>query len=322
MLPTLATGAPLNREQGCSLAVTAEGSQCVATWLEDDPLASERLWREMGSKVPIYLSARARPKPTSHVLITATDPRGGAVMDAFLSWQYVGLGRVVYIAAPVTYQLRYQIGDEYHHRFWGQLIRWAIAREMSSGSKTVRLVTDKSSYEKGDAAQLAIRLLHVDGRVVSGAQCAVEVRREGQAVRVLELKEDASASGSYRGTLDDLPLGPLTLRAAGATVRSLLAEENHPDPVEQVLTVDPKGSTELSNPLCNLALLQQLADASGGAVLPPAAVPAALAQVDAVPEIQQTVLSRQPIWNRWVYLWIFIGCVTVEWVVRKYWRMV
>ena len=84
--------------------------------------------------------------------------------------------------------------------------------------------------------------------------------------------------------------------------------------------MDPKGSTELSNPLCNLPLLQQLADASGGAVLPPTAVQAALAQIDAVPDIQQTVLSRQPVWNRWVYLWIFIGCVTFEWLARKYWR--
>jgi hypothetical protein len=322
MLPTIIAATPLNREQGCSLAVTAEGSVSVATQLEDDPLASERLWREMGSKVPIYLSASAQPKPTGHVLISATDPRPGATLEAFLSWQYVGLGRVVYIAAPVTYQLRYQIGDEYHHRFWGQLLRWAIAREMSTGSKTVHLTTDKTSYEIGDAAQLAMRLSHSDGRVAAGAACAIEVRRGGQVVKVLELHEDGSAPGSYRATLDDLPLGPLTLRAAGATVQSLLAEENHPEPVEQVLTVDPKGSTELSNPLCNLPLLKQLADASDGAVLPPAAVPAALAQIDAVPDIQQSVLSRQPAWNRWGYLWIFIGCVTFEWLARKYWRMV
>lgn len=322
MLPTVATSSPVNRDQGSSLAVTAEGSLCVATQLEDDPLASERLWREMSGKVPIYLAAGARPKPTSHVLISATDSRPGAEPEAFLSWQYVGLGRVIYIAAPVTFQLRYQIGDEYHHRFWGQLLRWAIAREMSGGSRTVRLATDKTSYEKGDAALLTVRLSHPDGRPVAGAQCTVEGRRDGQVIKVLELPEDASSPGAYRATFDDLPLGPLTLRAAGGTVQSLLAEENRPDPVEQILTVDPKGSTELSNPLCNLPLLKQLADASGGAVLPPAAVPPALAQINAVPEIQQTVLSRQPAWNRWSYFWIFIGCITFEWLARKYWRMV
>jgi hypothetical protein len=193
---------------------------------------------------------------------------------------------------------------------------------MSAGSKTVRLAADKTSYEKGDAAQLTVRLSHPDGRIVTGAQCAVEARRDSQVVKMLELHEDASSPGAYHATFDDLPLGPLTLRAAGPIVHSLLAEENHPDPVEQILAVDPKGSTELSNPLCNLPLLKQLADASGGAILPPAAVPAALAQINAVPEIQQTVLSRQPVWDKWSYFWIFIGCVTFEWLARKYWRMV
>ena len=65
---------------------------------------------------------------------------------------------MIYFAAPVTYQLRYQNGDLYHHRFWGQLLRWAIAREMSTGSKTdIRLLTDKTTYNKGDTAQIGLR---------------------------------------------------------------------------------------------------------------------------------------------------------------------
>src|SRR5206468_3963310 len=161
--------------QGLTLAVTAEGSVSIATQLDDDPLTSDRVWREMSLQLPVYLSAGARPKPTSHVLIAANGPQPGAEPDAFLSWQYVGLGRVI---------------------------------------------------------------------------------------KLLELREDPASPGVYRATFDDLPLGPITLRAAGAAVQSLLAEENHPEAVEQVLNVDPKASSELGNPLCNLQLLQQIADAS------------------------------------------------------------
>src|SRR5207249_2255373 len=57
--------------QGLTLAVTAEGSVSVATQLDDDPLTSDRVWREMSLQLPVYLSAGARPKPTSHVLIAA-----------------------------------------------------------------------------------------------------------------------------------------------------------------------------------------------------------------------------------------------------------
>jgi len=181
MIPASSTGQPNNPNRPFNLVVTAEGSSSVPTQLDDDPLASDRIWRQMSSKLPIYnLSPISKPKPTAHVLIAAS-PSGSSGQDqAFLSWQYIGLGRVIYLAAPVTWQHRYQNGDLYHHRFWGQLLRWAIAREISTGSKTVRLLTDKTSYNKGDTAQIGLRLAQVDGQAVTGAQCNVEAQQDGR----------------------------------------------------------------------------------------------------------------------------------------------
>jgi hypothetical protein len=319
MIP--ASAAPIDPNQGYSLVVTAEGSVSVPTQLDDDPLASDRIWRDISSRLPIYnLSPVSHPSPTGHVLISATSEQG-TDQRAFLSWQYVGLGRVIYIAAPVTYQLRYGIGDLYHHRFWGQLLRWAVAREMTGGSKTVHLLTDKNRYEVGEQAQIVLRLTGSDGTPVPGAQCSVEALRENQTVKMIELHEEAGSPGSYRGIFAGLPAGPITLRAAGATVKSLLAGEGHTDPVEQLLNVDLKGTTELSDPVCNLPLLKQIADASGGVLLPPAALQNALAHLNVAPDSQDTVVSRQPVWDRWSLLWIFIGCLTIEWLARRYWRM-
>ena len=183
MIP--ATSAPIDPNLAYSLVVTAEGSVSVPTQLDDDPLASDRIWRETSARLPIYnLSPVSRPKPTGHVLIAATNPDQASDQRAFLSWQYVGLGRVIYIAAPITYQLRYGIGDLYHHRFWGQLLRWAVARELTGGSKTVRLLTDKNRYEVGEQAQIVLRLTANDGAPVAGGQCSVEAiqgRPDGQA---------------------------------------------------------------------------------------------------------------------------------------------
>jgi hypothetical protein len=319
MIP--AVEAPIDPSQGYNLAVTVEGSVSVPTQLDDDPLASDRIWRETSSRLPIYnLSPVSRPKPTSHVLIAATTP-GQADQRAFLSWQYIGLGRVIYIAAPITYQLRYGIGDLYHHRFWGQLLRWAIAREMTGGSKTVHLLTDKNHYEVGEQAQVVLRLTATDGTPVAGAQCGVEAIRENQTIKVVEMHEEAGSPGAYRGLFSGLPAGPITLRATGATVQSLLAGEGHKNPVEQLINVDVKGTTELSDPVCNLPLLHQLADASGGTLLPPASLQNALAHLNVATDSQDNVLSRQPVWNRWSLLWIFIGCMTIEWLARRYWRM-
>jgi hypothetical protein len=321
MIP--ASAARTDPSQGLNLVVTAEGSASVPTQLEDDPLASERIWRGMSEKLPIYnLSQVSHPKPTCHVLIAAASSEASAEQRAFLSWQYVGSGKVIYLAAPISYELRYQKGDLYHHRFWGQLLRWAMARDISSGSKNVHLVTDKNRYEVGEHAQIDLRLTESDGRAVTGARCSVEAIKDSRQVSQIELREEPGSPGEYRGTLGDLPVGPMTLRAAGAKVQSLLASEGHKDPVEQLINVDPKATAELSNPLCNLPLLNQIADASGGAVVSPASVETALSRLNLAPETQDTVLSRKTVWDRWSLLWIIVGCLAIEWLARKYWRMV
>ena len=321
MIP--ASAASIDPNQALSLVVTAEGSASVPTQLEDDPLASERIWRGLSEKLPIYnLSEISRPKPTSHVLIAAVAPGAGSEPRAFLSWQYIGLGKVIYLAAPISYELRYQKGDLYHHRFWGQLLRWAMAREISAGSKTVHLVTDKTRYEAGDQAQVVLRLSDADGGAVSGAKCAVEAIKDGQVLKQIEMREEAGSPGEYRGTLADLPTGTVRLRAAGAKVQTLLASEGRTEPVEQLINVDPKATAELSNPLCNLPLLNQIADACGGAVVAPASVENALSHLNSTPETQDTVLSRKTVWDRWSLLWIIVSCLAIEWLARRYWRMV
>ena len=323
MLPATASAEPANPTQPFSLIVTAEGGSTVATQLDDDPLASERIWREMSAKLPIYnLSSFSKPKPTAHVLIAATTPRRSAEEEAFLSWQYIGLGRVIYVAAPVTYQLRYQNGDLYHHRFWGQLLRWAIAREMSSGSKTVRLLTDKTTYATGDTAQIGLRLTQLDGQPVAGAQCNVEARQDGRSIALIPMHEEPGSPGAYRGTLDNLSPGAVTLRAGGAIVATLLASEGRAEPVEQIVTVDPAVSSEMNNPLCNLPLLGEIADASGGFLTQPSSLKNALAHLNTVPDVMQTIISREALWDRWLYLWLFIAFIAAEWLTRKYWRMV
>lgn len=320
MIPCTAAAAPNDPNTGFNLVVTAEGSGAIPTQLEDDPLASDRVWRDMSARLPVYnLSAISVPKPTSHVLISAV---ANDQTRAFLSWQYIGLGRVIYIAAPITYQLRYGIGDLYHHRFWGQLLRWAIAREMAGGAKSVHLLTDKNRYEVGDHAQIVLRLTGSDGTPVAGAQCGVKALRDGKKFKEIEMHEEPDTPGMYRGTLEGLTPGPMTLRATGPTVQSLLASEGYQGNVEQLINVDIKSTTELTDPVCNLPLLNQLADASGGALLPPDAVPNALARLNVTPSEQDNILSRRPLWNRWGLLWIFIGCMTIEWLARRYWRMV
>jgi hypothetical protein len=236
---------------------------------------------------------------------------------AFLAWHYVGAGRVVYLSAPVTYQLRYRQGDTFHHRFWGQLLRWTVARDLGEGSRTVRLSTDKSRYEYGEPVQVFARLRQMDGQPVTRASLQVLAVHESKPVYSIPLREDANRPGLYSGSFEDLPVGAVKLQVSGDRVKGLLAQENYQRPVEFTIHVDPSGMLELRHPLCNLPLLREIADASGGMIVPPTGLPAALKQLNLDPEVLENV-TKQPLWNRWDLLAIFIGCLALEWALRKW----
>ena len=268
------------------------------------------------------LSEFSKPKPTTHSLIwagrskTSFDP-GDASTRSFLAWHNVGAGRVVYLAAPLTYQLRYRQGDAFHHRFWGQLLRWIVARDLAEGSQTVRLSTDKLRYEVGEPIQAAVQLRQLDGKVVSGSTLQVEAWQQGNLLQNVTLKEDANRPGSYHALLSEAPMGVVKLNLLGDRVKELLASENYLQAIETIVTIDPNAMLELRNPLCNMPLLREIADASGGLIVPPTGLEAALGQLNFEPETSESV-SKKALWNRWDLFFLFIGCLCLEWAGRKY----
>jgi hypothetical protein len=226
----------------------------LATQIAENPAVSERLWREMSERLPIYsLSDFSRPKPTSRSLIWAsTGNRETRPKDAearsFLSWQYVGAGRVVYLAAPVSYQLRYRQGDTFHHRFWGQLLRWTVARDLGEGSQTIRITTDKSRYETGERVESWVRLRHLDGRApTADAALVLTASQDGRVLQEVPLRQDKERPGTYQAAFLDLPVGPIQLTASGEIVKSLMAEEKLTKPVDATIHMDPGARRNFAN---------------------------------------------------------------------------
>ena len=131
------------------------------------------------------------------------------------------------------------------------------------------------------------------------------------------MKEDPARPGSYLATLEHLAQGAVKLQANGERIKALLAAENYRRPIETTINIDPSGLVELRNPLCNMALLRQIADSAGGMIVPPTGLQAALKQLNLDPEVSETT-AKAPLWNNWYLFWLFLLCLTVEWSGRKY----
>jgi len=82
-------------KSGYELTVTAEGANAPPVLVAGDEITSLSVWEKVSAKLPVYdLSPYSIPKPTAHVLIQADVGRQTRQALSYLSWQYVGKGRV------------------------------------------------------------------------------------------------------------------------------------------------------------------------------------------------------------------------------------
>ncbi len=74
---------------------------------------------------------------------------------------------------------------------------------------------------------------------------------------------------------------------------------------------------ELVDTRSDRVLAQQIANITGGLVLPPTAVEEIIALTNLEPIVSERI-EQQPLWLEWRYLWIVFGCLQIEWIVRKW----
>ena len=136
---------------GYALRVTDAGRDHIALMIGKTDQSTRDAWDFINRFSPLYqVSPWRSPVPTARSLIDVV-PRDTERLDvnlpisetasletgsSFLCWQPVGRGRVIYVSAPDTFRLRFLRGDRLHYRFWGQLMRWAIASDLGAGNQT------------------------------------------------------------------------------------------------------------------------------------------------------------------------------------------
>lgn len=301
--------------------LTDAGQDHSALMIGDTKESTRIAWDFVNRFSPLHrVSDWRQPRPSAHTLIAAVpagslDEETDSKSSAFLCWQPVGRGRIVYLSGPDTYRLRYLRGDALHYRFWGQLLRWSIASDLSAGTKFVRIRTDKSRYQNQDDVRVTVKLTDSEGLPVTADNLEVRLSSEEEE-RTVPLKPIAGIPGEYLAELRSLTPGEYRVEPLGAIVTEL-QKDSDGDLASASFAVQPDAPLELVDTRCDRALAQQIADMTGGQVLPPTAVEEILALTNLEPVVTERVESR-PLWLEWKYLWIVFGCLQIEWMIRKW----
>jgi len=222
----------------------------------------------------------------------------------------VGRARVMAFAGDTTY-LWYTSGHEAEHqRFWRQVILWLARKELDK-DQPVWVLAEPRNAAPGQTVALTYGARDAKGAPVTDAVFDLEVRRPGGGS-----DRPGAPGGAERNTIDfsaTAKPGDYWVRVAASKNGQALGLDGWTR-----FLVDSR-DLELDNPAADPALLQELAELSGGSVVPPEQLSTLLDRWIAEPpgKARLTVFRRTPLWDNVFLLLVFVALIGSEWFFRK-----
>jgi len=256
--------------------------------------------------------------------------------NALIAVQKFALGKVIMLSFDRTWRMRYRVGDTYHHKFWGQVLRWATAGKLQAGTDLVRLGTDRMLYYPDESILVRAKIINADRSPVMTEDAAVnvyevrpaaarpgattgaaaEAEQKARPVLRKKLQYVPDSGGMYEADLGSLPPDRRYRIALDSDEADKVLGAAEAGKVETEIIVAPAHSAELIELSADRGVLDRLASVSRGAVAEPAKAAELLQSFG--PGTTEIVEERPYLlWNSWALLLIIVAAVTSEWILRK-----
>lgn len=313
------------------LSLTSAGQESTMLRLADKEEESQAIWKKLPG---VFWTARvSREKPAAEVLLSDPSPERMTRFGSMpvVAIQSYGTGQTLFVGTDETWRWRHNVGEKYYTRFWGQSIMRLGLPRLLGASKMTQLSTDRKNYLSGDRVIISGKLFHngsqplVDATVPASVTIKPDLISAGGPLKKdITLQSTPGKPGFYQGELIVTTPGIYAF-----------STQNDPEAVLDFRVSEPK--FELGDTAMNLPLLKKMAESSGGAVyreedlykmVEPATAPATTGQdegstanslsgsAERIPSPQEIELSFTAL-----YYALMIFVVTIEWILRKYWRL-
>ncbi len=314
------------------LGLTGAGRNSVFLRMDDDAARNLAVWNSLpilywrngsirakeGATVLAYAEA-AKPGSDEPVLRmpdaeTLAQQRRTEKEKPLLVTHQEGFGTVLLFGFDHAWRLRYRKGDEYHHKLWGQILRWGTSERIAAGTGTIRVGTSLTRYQAGEPVRVMARLATPDYLPIQNASPAALIESETGTVRLRRmLRYRVGTPGIYSAEIGALPEGRyrVTLDTGG-----IAAGEGEPGVISSRLSVVGANDSETVELAADRGLMNHVASLTGGRVLGPGDLPSVSSQLGPARIIQ--VERRQvDLWNSWPLWLLIVLLLTAEWILRK-----
>jgi hypothetical protein len=321
-------------EDGFALTLALGARDLKFMELDPDRDENEALWA--GRPRPWAWAVAGKAKPGATVLAYVADPADlnrpvsqRERKTAVIARHNYGFGRVLYVGIDNTWRWRWKVGDLYHHRFWGQAIRWAASdKPLVVGNQFLRFGTPQPVYRPGEDVEVVVRFNDALGEVKPDLLAGARIIRlpdnpqeKEQAVALVPLARRPAQPRVLEGKVRDLPPGRFAVELAIPDLSDKLLAPAEPGqqarPLRAVFTSLAAENREMIDLGTNWTLLEELAARSGGQVFA-AEDSGQLADLLARRSVPDVEHHEQPLYRWWRLLALVVVLLSLEWVIRKW----
>jgi len=303
----------LTTQNTYTLELTPEGRGDPVFEFNPDPIRNRAILTSLPGMYWSFLVTRARPGAT--VLARHGDPRmqNQYGRQVLLASQLYGPGRTVFIGFDSTYRWRY-LSEDYFDGFWARIVDRVGRNKALGGRFPFQVHLGKSVYRVGDQVSIGVRFTEA-AAVAEAADLAAELEVAGQPPDPLRFDKVLDDPGLLTATFPAQQAGAYSLKIVAAT-----AAGSGVRPSVTAFRVEPP-RREIDEPSLNRPLLTDLARLTNGRVFELKDV-SKLDEAISMREVTRTIETRDELWDSpLLYSTIVLG-LTIEWLLRKKYRMV
>ncbi len=248
-------------------------------------------------------------------LVELTGIAGESARPPLFVTQHAGRGRVLWSATDETWLWRYTRGDyPWFYPFWQQAMYWTREGKLL-GARRYRVSVDKERYTRGEPVQVFASAY--DEKFVAKTDPSIEVNVDPPSGRAglerikVTLLKDKTRDGYYEGQYrpDDTGL-----------YRIWAGDEDEASRATAKFTVFIP-DREDDEPILDVATLKELASESAGGKFFPVDEVGRLNEEIQKNDVMLRETKEDDLWDSPLVYLVFAAIITLEWILRKIFRM-
>lgn len=297
--------------------LTEEGKRHSLMKLDEDPQVSARLWEESAPEcLPglFWFFQVKRAKPAAQVLAEHPSARNtqGKSLPIVVVQPY-GRGRTLFVGTDETWRWRFVRGDKYFYAFWEKAMEYLRGGKLLGGKK-YDVKTDKPTYTLGDRVRIEALVRDDQYNLLTDPNYAAILETPSGVKKEIVMTLVADTKGHYEYTYPADEVGVFQIWVGP----DVIGEEKE----RAYATFEVKMPTrEFEDPLMDKKGLEAIAEASKGQFLPIWDIERLPDLVREPAEVLKPESKEKDLWNSPGVFLLFAFLITLEWVLRKKFRL-